>query len=181
VLVHVVDLVIGPIVHWYTVLLVGLSHVTSFCSLRRPISALISASSLSVPPPWAFTFTSKVEAPASTLFCSSSIICLRTSALGDLERLTLAPQSIHLRMAWRVASLSVRYRRLMLSSYPSRHSVRATNSGRFELTPSSSRPTLLECRVRCSWRRGGDSGVWACQTKLSPPLLKETMYVYRVS
>ncbi len=64
VLVHVVDLVIGPTVHWYTVLLVGLSHMTSFCSLRRPISALISASSLSGSPLWALTFTNKVAAPA---------------------------------------------------------------------------------------------------------------------
>ena len=39
--VHVVDLVVDPTVHWYIVLLVGQSHVTSFCSLWRPISVLV--------------------------------------------------------------------------------------------------------------------------------------------
>ena len=64
------------------VLLVGLSKVTSFCSLRHPISALMSASSLSGSPLWALTFTSRVAAPAWTLFCSLIIIFFRTSASG---------------------------------------------------------------------------------------------------
>jgi hypothetical protein len=58
--VHVVDLVIGPTVHWYTVLLVGLSQLTSFCSLWRPISALMSASSLRGSPLCVLTFTNNV-------------------------------------------------------------------------------------------------------------------------
>jgi hypothetical protein len=53
----------------------------------------------------------------------------------------------------------------MLSSWSSRHSVRSTCSGRFEFTSSSSRPTFLECSVRCSWR-GGGSGVWVFQPRL---------------
>ena len=80
VFVHAVDLVIGPLLslevtdHFYMVLLVELSKVTSFCSLRRPISALMSASSLSWSPLWTLTFTSRVDAPAWTFFCSLIII-----------------------------------------------------------------------------------------------------------
>ena len=51
--------------------------------------------------------------------------------------------------------------------------MRVTSSGRFELTPSSVLPTLLECSMCCSWRRGGDSGVWMSQRswlKLQTPV-----------
>ncbi len=46
VLVHTVDLVVCPVFHWYMVLFVGSFHPTSLISLRCPISALMSASSL---------------------------------------------------------------------------------------------------------------------------------------
>ena len=58
--------------------------------------------------------------------------------------------------------MSVRYKRLTWSSWrpcqPCKHSLRATSSGRFELSPSSSLPTLLDSRVRCSYRGSCGSG-----------------------
>ena len=65
---------------------------------------------------------------------------------------------MHLWIAWRVASLSVKYRRSTWSSCASKHSLRATSSGRFELRPSSSLPTLLDSRHRCSCRSSCVSG-----------------------
>jgi hypothetical protein len=53
----------------------------------------------------------------------------------------------------------------MSSSWSSRNSPRDTSSGRLDLTPSSSRPTLIECRVCCYWRRGGGSVVWVFQPR----------------
>ena len=79
----------------------------------------------------------------------------RTSPSGDLVRLIFAPPPIHLLMTWRVASLSVRYSRLSLSRWDSRHSRSATSSGWFELMSSSSRPTLWECSSLCSLRWAG--------------------------
>ncbi len=90
-----------------------------------------------------------------TRFCSLMIMVLRTSPTGDLIRLSFAPPPIHLFMAWRVNSLSVRYRRFSLSRWASRHSRSATSSGWFELMPSSSRSTHWECRSLCSLRWGG--------------------------
>jgi hypothetical protein len=57
------------------------------------------------------------------------------------------------------ASMSVRYHRLTSSSWSSKHSVRDTSSGRFELNPSSSHPTFLEFSVCWSWREDGGIGV----------------------
>ena len=145
--------------HWYTVLPDKLSHIVSLYSFRRPNSALMSASSFKGSPRWALTLINRVAAPASTLFWSFTMMAFKISASGDLDRFSFAPQPIHLWIAWREASLSVKYKRSTWSSCASRHSRRATNSGRLELTPSSSLPTLLDSRVRCSCKSGCDSGV----------------------
>ena len=119
----------------------------------------MSASSFKGSPRWALTLINRVVAPACTLCSSFSMMALRTSASGDLERFSFAPPPIHLWIAWRVASLSVKYRRLVRSSCASRHSLRATSSGRFELRPSSSLPTLLDSRRRWSCKGPFVSGV----------------------
>ena len=134
---------------------VWVDHVFSSSSFSLPISARMSASSFRGSPLWAFTLISRVAAPAFTRLCSLMIIALRISPSGDRDRLNFAPPPIHLFIAWRVASLSVRYSRFSLSRWASRHSRSATSSGRFELLPSSSRPTLWECSSLCSLRWGG--------------------------
>ena len=112
------------------VLLVGVLHVFSLSGFIRPISARMSASSLSG----------------------------RTSASAVFARLSLAPPPIHLLMVWRVVSLSVRYSRFSLSGCAYKHSRRATTSGRLELIPSSSRPTLCDCFDLCSCILAGVRG-----------------------
>ncbi len=141
-LVHVVDLVVDPTVYWFILLLVGMSHVTSFCSLWHPISALISASSLSGSPLW-----------ASWLSLIKSLLPFGLSFVIWLKSFWGRP----LPVIWR-GWVSVTYRRLILSSWSSKHSARATSSGRLELTPSRSRPTLLECHWVCVVL-GGEAGV----------------------
>ncbi len=97
VLVHAVDLEVGPSLllevtdHWYhdgsigrvvsgdILLLFEESHLcpdVCFFMSRSPL--------------WDLTCTSRVTAPDRTLFCSFIIISLRTSASGDLERLSFA-------------------------------------------------------------------------------------------
>ncbi len=55
----------------YVVLSVGLSQVTSFWTLRCPISGLMSVSSLRGSPLWALTFTLVVGTPCSIRFVGS--------------------------------------------------------------------------------------------------------------
>ena len=95
--------------HSYTVLSDESFQIVSLYSLRRPISALMSASSFKGSPRWALTLINRVVAPACTLCSSFSMMALRTSASGDLERFSFAPPPIHLWIGWRVASLSVKY------------------------------------------------------------------------
>ena len=68
-------------------------------------------------------------------------------------------------MAWRDASLSVKYKKCMWSSWSSRHSLRATSSERLELSPSISRPTFLDCVVLCSNRRFGSKVFSVCHSR----------------
>ena len=138
--------------HWYTVLSVESSHIVSLYSLRRPNSDLMSGSSFRGSPLWVFPLISRVTVSSSTLFCSFSTISLSTSVSGDLERLRLTPQPIHLWMVWRHDSWSVRYKRSTWSSCASNHSLRVTSSNRLELSPSSSLSTFLDSRVRCTFR-----------------------------
>ena len=116
----------------------------------------------------------RVVAPTSTLLCSFSTMTLRTS-VSDLERFNFAPTPIHLWISCRDVSLSVKYRRSIWSSCASKNSLRTTSSGRFELSPSSSLPTLLDSRIRCSYRSVCGSGVVVFQymtlkLQKSPPI-----------
>jgi hypothetical protein len=104
-----------------------------------------------------------VTAPTRTLFCNLIIMFLRTSASGDLKQLSFTAYPIHRWITCRIISLSVRHSRLTSSPWSSKHSTRATSSGRLELTPSSSRPTFLEFSVCWSWREDGGNGVWVFQ------------------
>ncbi len=61
--------------------------------------------------------TNNVASPARTLFCNLIMILLRTSASGDFERLSFAPHPIHRWIVCSIALLSVRYNRLMSSSW----------------------------------------------------------------
>ena len=108
---------------------------------------------------WVLTLINRVVTPTSTLFCSFSTMVLRTSTSVDLERFNFAPPPIYLWITWRDVSLSVKSRRSIWSSCASKHSLRATSSGRFELRPSSSLSTLLDSRSRCSYRSSCVSGV----------------------
>ena len=51
-------------------------------------------------------FDQQSRCPRFHSLCSFSMMALRTSASGDLERFSFAPQPIHLWIAWRDASLS---------------------------------------------------------------------------
>ena len=140
------------------VLLVGVLHVFSFSCFIRPISVRMSDSLLSGNPRCAFTLINRVATFAFTRCCSLTMMTLRTSASTVFARLSLAPPPIHLLMDWRVASLSVRYSKFSLSGCASKQSRRATSSGRLELIPSSSRPTLCDWFDLCSCNREGVSG-----------------------
>ena len=140
------------------VLSVNVHHVFSCSGFMRPISARMSVSSLSGHPWCAFTLISRVADFAFTRCCNLTMMALRMSASAVFARLSLAPPPIHLFIACRVASLSVRYIRFSWSRCASRHSRRATSSGRLELRPSSSRPTLCDWFDLCSHSQVGVSG-----------------------
>ena len=118
----------------------------------------MSVSSFKGCPRWSLTLICRVVAPASTLFCSFSMIALRTSVSGDLERFSFDPHPIHLWITWKDSSLSVKYKRSIWSSCVSKHSLRDTSSGRLELRSSSSLPAFLDSRIHCSCRSACVSG-----------------------
>jgi hypothetical protein len=118
----------------------------------------MSVSSLSGHPRCAFTFISTVAAFACTRCCSLMTMAVRISVSAVFTRLSLVPPPIHMFMDCRVASLSVGYNKFSLSGWDSKHSQRATSSGRLELRSSCFRHTLCDCLVLWSCRQVGVSG-----------------------
>ena len=115
----------------YTVLSVGSSH--------RPFSTVLSGTP---------SFLSE------HLFLQFYHYLLEDVLIQCSGEVEFAPLPTHLGIAWRDPSLSVRYRRLMLSSWASR----ATSSGRLELSPSDS--LLHRLTVAHVVPRGGQGLSW---------------------
>ncbi len=105
-----------------------------------------------------FSLINRVVVFACTLFWSLMTMTVRISVSTVFARRTFAPPPIHLLMDCRVVSLSVRYSKFSWSWCVFRHSQRVTSSGRLELNPSSSRPTLCDCSVLWVPERVGMSG-----------------------
>ena len=109
------------------------------------LSARMSAPSFAGSPRCAFTMTKKVAVPAAILFRSISMAATRISASGDPTNVAFPPSPIHLVTAFNNDSLSHKYSNGSSISVSRSARKNAANSGRFDLEPSSSRPTHL-CR-----------------------------------
>jgi len=95
----------------------------------------------------------KVAVPAAILFRSISMAAARISASGDPTNVAFPPSPIHLVTAFNNDRLSHKYSNGSLISVSWSASKNAANSGRFELEPSSSRPTLPCILPCCFWIR----------------------------
>jgi len=107
--------------------------------------AWMSASSFAGSPRCAFTLTRNVAAPAVVLFQSSSIASSKRSASGAPTNVAFPPSPTHLFTAFSSAGLSHKYSMGFVTGVPRNAKTKAASSGRFELDPSSSRPTFLCC------------------------------------
>jgi len=109
------------------------------------LSARISAPSFAGSPRCAFTLTKKVAVPAAILFRSISMAAARISASGAPTNVAFPPSPIHILTAFNNDWSSHKYSNGSSISVSRSASKNAANSGRFELEPSSSRPTLHCC------------------------------------
>jgi len=119
------------------------------------LSAWMLASSFAGSPRCAFTLTRNVAAPAVVLFQSSLIASSKISASGTPTNVAFPPSPTHLFTAFSSAWLSHKCSMGFVTGVPRKYIIgfvtgvsrnaktRAAGSGRFELDPSSSRPTLL--------------------------------------
>jgi len=109
------------------------------------LSAWISASQFAGSPRCTFTLTKNVAAPSVILFRSSSIASSKMSASGAPTNVAFPPLPIHLFTAFSSAWLLHKYSMGFVAGVPRDAKTKAASSGRFELDPSSSRPTFLCC------------------------------------
>jgi len=109
------------------------------------LSARMSAPSFAGSPRFAFTLTKKVAVPAAIFFRSISMAAARISASGDPTNVAFPPSPIHLVPAFNNDWLSHNYSNGSSISVSQSARKNAANSDRFELEPSSSRPTLHCC------------------------------------
>ena len=109
------------------------------------LSARMSAPSFAGSPQYAFTLTKKVVVPAAILFRSISMAAARISASGAPTNVVFPPSPIHLLTAFNNDWLSHKYSSGSSLNVSQSASKNAANSDRFELEPSSSRPTLHCC------------------------------------
>jgi len=86
-----------------------------------------------------------VTVPAAILFRSILMAAARIYASGGPTNVTFPPSPIHLLTAFNNDWLSHKYSNVSSISVSRSASTNAANSGRFELEPSSSRPTLHYC------------------------------------
>jgi len=105
----------------------------------------MSAPTFAGSPRCAFTLTKKVAVPAAIFFRSVSMAAARISASGALTNVVFPPSQIHLLTAFNNHWLSHKYSNGSSISVSRSASKNAASSGRFELEPSSSRPTQLHC------------------------------------
>ena len=109
------------------------------------LSARMSVPSFAGSPRCAFTLTKKVAVPAAILFRSISMANARICTSGAPTNVAFPPSPIHLLAVYNNDRLSHKYSNGSSISVSRSFSIHAVNSGRFELEPSSSRPTL-QCR-----------------------------------
>ena len=110
------------------------------------LHARMLAPSFAGSPRCAFTLTKKVAVHAAILFRSISMAAARISApSGAPTNVAFPPSPIHLVTAFNNDWLSHKYSNGSSISVSRSASRNAANSGRFELEPSSSRPTLHCC------------------------------------
>jgi len=89
-----------------------------------------------------FTLTKKVAVPVAILFRSILMAAAKISALCAPTNVAFPPSPIHQLTAFNNDWLSHKYSNGSSIGLSRSASKNATNSGRFELEPSSSRPTL---------------------------------------
>jgi len=109
----------------------------------------MSASSFAGSPRCAFILTRNVADPAVVLFRNSSIASSKMSASGAHTNITFPPSPTHLFTAFSSAWLSHKYSMGFVTGVLRNANTKAASSGRFELDPSSSRPTFLCCLFLC--------------------------------
>ena len=118
-------------------------HLFSSSGLALPFSAKVSALSFRGSPRCDLTLTKNVALPASILIRSSSKISRKMSASGASASVARPPCPTHFLTAFSTDSLSHRMSTSSLSSACLSASTTPPSSGRFELVPSSSLPTLI--------------------------------------
>jgi len=110
-------------------------------------TGMIPAPSFASSPRTAFTLTKKIAVPAAILFRSISMAAARISASGAPTNVAFPPSPIHLLTALIDVANNARtdcHANTAMAPLSACHEApeNAANSGRFELEPSSSRPTL---------------------------------------
>jgi len=113
------------------------------------LSAWISASSFAGSPQCTLTLTRNVVALAVVLFRSFSIASSKMSVSGAPTNVAFPPSPTYLFTAFSSAWLSQKYSMGLVTGVPRNAKTKAASSGRFELDPSSSRPTFLCCLFLC--------------------------------
>ena len=109
------------------------------------LSARMSAPSFAGFPRGAFTLTKKVAVPAAILFRSISMAAARISTSGAFTYVAFPPSPIYLLTAFNNDWFSYKYSNGSSISVSRSASKNTANSGRLELEPFSSRPTLHRC------------------------------------
>ena len=105
------------------------------------LSAWMLASSFAGSPRCAFTLTRNVAAPTVDLFRSSSMASSKMSASGARTYVAFPPSPTHPFTAFSSAWLSQKYSMGFVTGVPRNAKTKTASSGRFELDPSSLRPT----------------------------------------
>jgi len=116
------------------------------------LSAWMSASSFAGSSRCACTLKRNVASPDVVLFWSSSIASSKMSASGAPISVVFPPAPTHLFTVFSSAWLSHKYRMGFVTGVPRNAKTKAASSGRFELDPSSLRPTFLYCLFLCFCR-----------------------------
>ena len=140
-------------VHSYSNLGVRVVHCLLSSGICRALSATVSASSFRGFPQCALILTMNVQAPRMTLARRHSMIVLMMTALASPASVVRGPLPIHLDTLVKVVSLSHRYSRSVPVDVACSVRANAASSGRIELTPSFSRPTLTSRCLPCCWKQ----------------------------
>jgi len=136
----------------------------------------MSAPSFAGSPRCALTLTKKVAVPAAILFRSISMAAARISASGAPTNVAFPPSPIHLVTASYNDWLSHKYSNSSSISVSRSDRKNAANSGRFELEPSSSRPTLHCCFFFFLLKLLYPAPILPCLSELSIYFQKESLH-----